>query len=402
MTEIKLCRSRLFLVAIFYAFLPSAFSAVPLAATPPMGWNSWNQFGCNISEKLIRDTADALISSGLKSAGYSTLIVDDCWQANKRDTQGRLYPDPVRFPPHLNGQSVMKDLVTYVHSKGLKFGLYTSVGEKTCGGRPATHDNERLDAETFASWGVDYIKLDECIDPIVWWPWNWRPWTHFRDHCKTMSGEVAHTGRPMTIEISNWGLDRVWEWAPSVGQLWRTGFDIKPNWTSVMGILDNQIGREHYAGPGHWNDPDMLEVGVEPLSETESRAHFSLWAILAAPLIAGNDLRNMPENVHQILTASEVIAIDQDSDGNQGKLVSDQKGLQIWARKLAARSQVAVVLLNRRETSEEVTANWAEIGLKPGPAAVRDLWEKRDLGVSVDHYSKLVPPHGAVMIKVSQ
>ena len=377
-----------------------AFAALPLAATPPMGWNSWNQFGCDINESLIRETADAMVERGLKSAGYDHVIIDDCWQAANRSSSGELQADPARFP------SGIKALADYVHARGLKFGIYTSVGNVTCQGRPGSQGHEWQDAKLFASWGVDYVKDDFCHRPSKLWPFTWWPWWKYRPHYEAMSAALRAADRPIVLGLCNWGWSHVWEWAGSIAESWRTTMDISPHWSSVMSILDQQIGKERYAGPGHWNDPDMLEVGVHPLTETESRAHFSLWAILAAPLIAGNDLRNMPDSIQRILTAPEVLAVDQDPAGIQGTLVSSRARLQVWARPLAgtrvgdARER-AVVLLNRRRSPKKITVRFSALGMTAASATIRDLWERTDLGIFQDSYTAVVPPHGAVMVKIT-
>ncbi len=382
------------------AFLIHAHSAFasPLALAPPMGWNSWNQFGCNINESLIRETADAMVARGLHAAGYEYVVIDDCWQAQARDSNGDLQPDPLRFPGGI------KALADYVHDRGLKFGIYTSVGNVTCQGKPGSRDHELQDANLFASWGVDYVKDDFCNRPDGWWPFTWWPWWDYKPHYAAMSDGLRKSERPIVLGLCNWGWNRVWKWGSSIAETWRTTMDIHPRWGSIMHILDRQIGKERYAGPGHWNDPDMLEVGVPPLTEVESRAHFSLWTILAAPLIAGNDLRKMSDSIQRILTASEVIAIDQDPAGRQGTLVSNDNGLQVWARHLGkTRSgETAIVLLNRRASTETITAHWSEIGLDAGPARVRNLWDRIDLGFFIGEFSALVPPHGVVMVKISQ
>jgi alpha-galactosidase len=360
-----------------------------IAETPPMGWNSWNQFGCNINETLIRETADAMVHSGMKKAGYRYIVVDDCWQAKERDENGNLQPDPERFP------SGMKALADYIHSKGLKFGLYTSVGKRTCEGYPASYNHEEQDAKTFASWEVDLVKDDFCIQGHFWWPW----WNYKR-HYEKMSESLRATGRPILLSLCNWGFGHVEEWGGSIAQMWRTTFDISPHWYRIMQIVDAQVGLEKYAGPNHWNDPDMLEVGNPPLTETESKAHFSLWAILTAPLFAGNDLRTMDHSIRAILTAPEVIAVNQDPAGIQGRRVYKKNGVQIWAKPMSDFSTVAVVLLNRTSSPKLITIDWETIGFFNSTGRVRNIWERKDLGTFKEEYSTEVMPHEAVMITV--
>ncbi|MEO7768316.1 MAG: glycoside hydrolase family 27 protein, partial [Ferruginibacter sp.] len=267
-----------------------------LALTPPMGWNSWNKFACNVDEKLIREVADAMVSTGMKEAGYNYINIDDCWHGD-RDSLGFIHPDPKRFP------SGMKALADYIHSKGLKMGIYSDAGAQTCGGRPGSRGFEFQDAMAYASWGIDYLKYDWCFTDGL----------KAEGAYKTITAALRKAGRPIVLSICEWGTDHPWVWGPSAGHLWRTTGDIfncfdciKDNgsWKAwgVMQILDKQEGLRKYAGPGHWNDPDMLEVGNGGFTPGENRAHFSMWAMLAAPLIAGNDLRSMTDEIRQVLT----------------------------------------------------------------------------------------------------
>ncbi|MEJ2678492.1 MAG: glycoside hydrolase family 27 protein [Gemmatimonadota bacterium] len=364
---------------------PSVPSAVarPLALTPPMGWNSWNHFGCDVSEKLIRETADAMVASGMKDAGYEYVVIDDCWQVS-RDKDGTLVADPERFP---HG---MKALADYVHSKGLKFGLYTDAGEKTCQGRPGTLGHEAQDARTFAAWGVDYVKEDWCYASGLDAPTQYRKFRQALDA----------TGRPIVLSICEWGSNRPWEWAPEIGNLWRTTGDISDSWNSMLSNLDQSAQHPTAAGPGHWNDPDMLEVGNGGMSDREYRAHFSLWAIQAAPLIAGNDLRTMSEETKKILTNPEVIAVDQDSLGVQGILLSEYPpDVQVWDKPLKDGSH-AVALLNRAEVPTRITVSFYRMGLRTDSVEVRDLWAHKDLGRFSGRYAATVPAHGAAMLRV--
>ncbi|HEV8133950.1 MAG TPA: alpha-galactosidase [Pyrinomonadaceae bacterium] len=362
-----------------------------VARTPPMGWNSWNKFGCAVNEQLIREMADAIVTSGMKDAGYVYLVIDDCWQID-RDAQGNILADPQRFP------SGMKALADYVHSKGLKFGLYSDAGMLTCQKRPGSRGYEFQDARQYAAWGVDYLKYDWCSTATQNAPASY----------SIMRDALLKAGRPIVFSICEWGTSKPWLWAKDVGNLWRTTGDIQDCWDckrdwggmGVVHILDLQDGLESYAGPGHWNDPDMLEVGNEGMTITEYRAHFSLWCILAAPLMAGNDLRNMTNEVKEILTNGEVIAVDQDSLGMQGRRVKRDGDREVWTKQLAAGGR-AVVLFNRGPKSQEISVSWTEIGYPQQIAAqVRDLWAHKDLGKLTGKFSAEVPSHGVVMVTV--
>ena len=354
-----------------------------LAQTPPMGWNSWNKFACNVSEQLIRETADAMVSSGMQSAGYQYVNIDDCWQVS-RDAQGTIVADAARFP------SGIKALADYVHSKGLKLGVYTDAGTLTCEKRPGSLGHELQDAKTYAAWGVDYVKIDWChaegLDPEV-------QYTKFRD-------ALAQAGRPIVFSICNWGVKAPWTWGPATGNLWRTTGDINDTWDRMSVIGFSQNGLEKFAGPGHWNDPDMLEVGNGGMKPDEYRVHMALWALLAAPLLSGNDLRNMTSETKEMLTNSEVIAVDQDAKGVQGHRVWDEGPLEIWAKSLADGSS-AVGLFNRGESELKITLDFKTLGIN-GRAKLRDLWQHKDVGVADDSYTAAVPKHGVVLLKVSK
>ncbi|HXI90851.1 MAG TPA: glycoside hydrolase family 27 protein [Blastocatellia bacterium] len=355
-----------------------------LARTPPMGWNSWNKFACNVSEQLIKEIADAMVATGMKKAGYQYVNIDDCWQVS-RDSAGNIVADPTRFP------GGMKALADYVHAKGLKLGIYTDAGTMTCEKRPGSLDHELQDAKTYAAWGVDYVKIDWChtegLDPQ-------KQYAKFRD-------ALAQCGRPIVFSICNWGRNQPWTWGPATGNLWRTTGDIQDNWASVLKILDNP-SQQHAeaAGPGGWNDPDMLEVGNGKMTDAEYRSHFSLWAMMAAPLIAGNDLRSMSQATKDILMNAEVIAIDQDAAGKQGTRIRVEGGSEVWAKPLKQKGAVAVVLFNRGEAAADISANWGEVGLPSGKAKVRDLWAHTDRGVFTDSFKANVPPHGVMMLKI--
>ena len=368
-----------------------------LAPTPPMGWNSWNKFGCNVSEDMIKSMADAVVKSGMKDAGYVYVNIDDCWQVS-RDEHANIVPDPQRFP---HGMKAVGD---YIHSLGLKFGVYSDAGSKTCAGRPGGHGHEYQDALEYASWGVDYLKYDWCNTTTQNGPASYA----------NIRKALDASGRPIVLSICEWGTNKPWLWGEEVGgNLWRTTGDIQDRWggqkkwpdgsccsNGVLAILDQQATIYSYAGPGHWNDPDMLEVGNGGMTDTEYRSHFSLWAILAAPLIAGNDLRDMRPEIHDILTNKEVIAVDQDALGREGERVAKNGDLEVWAKQLKDGSR-AVILLNRSETEQRIPVKWQEIGYPEHlNAAVRDLWEHRDLGKFTGEFSAQVAPHAVVMVTV--
>lgn len=353
------------------------------AATPPMGWNSWNKFACNVNEQIMKEVADAMVSSGLKAAGYQYVNVDDCWQVG-RDADGTIVADPQRFP------SGMKALADYVHSKGLKFGLYTDVGKHTCEKRPGSYGYELQDAKTYASWGVDYIKVDWCdsgdLDPE-------KAYANFRD-------ALAQAGRPIVFSICDWGVKAPWRWGPKTGNLWRTTGDIKDDWDRMTLLGFSQSGLEKFAGPGHWNDPDMLEVGNGGMNGIEYRTHMSLWVLLAAPLLAGNDIRSMSTETKEILTNAEVIAVDQDKRGEQGHRVWQEGLLEIWVKPLSDGSK-AVGLFNRTESAMTMTLAPSAIGVQ-ATAKLRDLWQHKDLGTIKGGFSADVPKHGVVLLRVSE
>jgi hypothetical protein len=352
------------------------------AETPPMGWNSWNKFGCRIDERLIRETADALVASGMLAAGYNYLNIDDCWEARSRAANNELVVDSARFP------SGMQALVDYVHSKGLKVGIYSSGGTATCQGRPATLDHELQDAQTFARWEIDYVKYDNCHAKNL--PEQLR--------FKTMIDAVKATGRSMTFSICEWGEARPWLWGRRLGgQLWRTTEDIRDSWLSMLGILDQQVGLESYSGPDGWNDPDMLEVGNGNMSHDEYVAHFSLWALLNAPLIAGNDVRAMSNLTRSILMNRDVITVDQDWSGRQGYRVRDDGAHEVWAKPMSDGGW-AVVLLNRSTESAPIRLTLTELGIRNTRRA-KDLWTNAVFSVR-GSVARLVPAHGAVMLRI--
>ena len=372
-------------------------TATVLAATPPLGWNSWNTFECNISETLIKAVADKFVSSGMQAAGYQYVNLDDCWM-NGRDSSGNLQWNASKFP------SGIPALAAYLHGKGLKLGIYETPNTVTCVGiyggispsvAVGSLGHEAADAKTFASWGVDFLKYDLCKGQ--------------RGGFATMRDALRATGRPIVYSINPGnGADDL---CPpnsctlnlvSIANMWRIGFDINASWASVTSLIDQDAALYSYAGPGHWNDPDMLEVG-NGLSATEDISHFSMWAMLGAPLIAGNDIRSMSSATTAVLTNAEVIAVDQDPLGDQGRLVATPAAnLQVWSKTLAGTNSRAVVLLNRTGGSASITAPWSALGLPAGSATVRDLWSHTDLGSFTNSYTaSAIPSHGVVMLRIT-
>jgi hypothetical protein len=382
-----------------YFFLNSAAFTQPdkddgLALTPPMGWNSWNSFQTDINEIRIKEIADAMVSSGMRDAGYQYLVLDDGWMANERNKDGALYGDPEKFP------SGMKSLGDYIHSKGLKFGIYECRGYLTCQKLPGSYNHEEQDMKTFASWGVDYVKLDGCYAER-----NKRP---SDVDLSIYRAAIKKSGRPMVLSISDFG-NGSWAWgAKDYANLWRTSYDIRPNMASILysantsggnGVIDSAFnGLWQFAGPGHWNDPDMLEVG-NLKSITQDELHFSLWCILAAPLMAGNDLRNMPDSIKNILSAKEVIVVDQDPRGFQGYKVLDNGKQQVYNKPLCD-GTTAVLLINTAKENADVKVPWDQIGLQ-GSQKVRDLWKRKDLGYFNNFFvAKDLAQYGHLLIKV--
>jgi alpha-galactosidase len=374
-----------------------------LAMTPPMGWNTWNKFACNVDEKLIRQTADAIVSSGLKDAGYSYVVIDDCWHG-ERDEQGFIHPDAKRFP------SGIKALSDYVHAKGLKLGIYSDAGWKTCGGRPGSRGYEYQDAFAYASWGVDYLKYDWCNTDKL----------NAEGAYTTMREALKAAGRPIVFSLCEWGQNKPWEWAKDVGQLWRTTGDIYPcfdcekkygDWSAwgAMRILDRQVDLRKYAGPGHWNDPDMLEVG-NGMSASEDRAHFSMWCMLAAPLMMGHDISNMSKVTKEILTNRLAIAIDQDALGIQGFKLMGKNGIEIWFKPLD-QGAWAVCFLNRSEKSKKIEWDWSTQSVKDDMSgrdadfahvsyALRDVWSGKAWGSTRLPLNAKVPSHDVLMLRL--
>jgi len=376
-----------------------------LAQTPPMGWNSWNTFACNIDEKLVRETADAMVASGMRDAGYRYVNIDDCWHG-ERDAQGVIQPDPKRFP------SGIESLADYVHSKGLKIGIYSDAGSKTCGGHPGSQGHEYQDALQYAKWKIDYLKYDWCNteerNPI--------------EAYRTMAQALLAAGRPMILSICEWGDNKPWLWAQPIGHLWRTTGDITNCWDCVIGhgswsshgvmqILDKQDGLRKYAGPGRWNDPDMMEVG-NMSTVGEDRAHFAMWAMLAAPLIAGNDIRSMTAATRTILINKEVIAVDQDALGIPGFPYKKEDGVEIWFRPLSGNAW-AVAVLNRNSDARKVSLNWKqeEVGdalhqlnaeFDQHLYKIRDIFAHSDTASTAQPLKITVPGHDVLMYRLEK
>ncbi len=349
-----------------------------------MGWNSWNYFAEKVTDAIIRGQADAMVSKGMKAAGYVYVNIDDTWEG-QRNAQGIIQTNS-KFPD-------TKALADYVHGKGLKLGIYSSPGPKTCANYEGSYGHEEQDAQQYAAWGIDYLKYDWCSAERVYKPGD------MQAAYKKMHDALRRTGRPIVYSLCQYGLQRVWSWGASVGgNLWRTTGDIEPNYDRMALIGFGQNGLERFAGPGHWNDPDMLEVGNGKMNLDENRTHMSLWCLLAAPLLAGNDLRKTTPETLAILTNPEVIAVDQDPADIQGHRVWQEGPLEVWMKPLADGSK-AVGLFNRGESPMEVRVNFGDIGVS-GSATVRDLWAKKDLGSFQASYSAEVPTRGVVMIKV--
>ncbi|KAG2730625.1 hypothetical protein I3843_01G297000 [Carya illinoinensis] len=352
-----------------------------LALTPPMGWNSWNFFACNINETVIKETADALISTGLADLGYVHVNIDDCWSSSKRNSENQLVPDPKTFP------SGIKDLADYVHAKGLKLGIYSDAGVFTCQVRPGSLYYENDDAEMFASWGVDYLKYDNCFNLGV------KP----EERYPPMRDALNGTGRTIFYSICEWGVDDPALWAGKVGNSWRTTDDINDSWASMTTIADLNDKWAAYAGPGGWNDPDMLEVGNGGMTYQEYRAHFSIWALMKAPLLIGCDVRNMTAETFEILTNKEVIAVNQDPLGIQGRKVhvtGTDGCLQVWAGPLSGH-RLVVALWNRCSKVATITAGWDVLGLESNTVvSIRDLWQQKDITEdAVSSFSGRVDAH---------
>jgi alpha-galactosidase len=392
------------LFAVTAASLAYSQKQQGLAPTPPMGWNSWNKFGCDVSDTLIRQTADAMVASGMKDAGYEYVVIDDCWQVD-RTAGGTIIADPVRFPGGI------KAVADYVHSKGLKFGLYSCAGTKTCQGRPGGHGYEKVDAETYARWGVDYLKYDWCNSKGL----------NAIEAYRAMRDALYASGRPVVFSICEWGENAPWEWAGDVGHLWRTTGDISPvfdgkidhgTWMSngVMSIVEMRGDIRSASGPGHWNDPDMLEVG-NGMSAAEDRSHFTLWCLLAAPLMSGNDVRTMTPEIRSVLTNKEVISVDQDPLGIQGFMDVRTDSVETWVKPMA-HGRWAVAFLNRSTTPKQVRHTWnaseitdtlthRSIDAAHVTYDVRDLWKQEDVGTTAAALEARIPSHDIILLRLS-
>ncbi len=359
-----------------------------LALTPPMGFNNWNSTHCRaeFNESMVKGIADIFVDKGLKDAGYQYVNLDDCWALPNRDADGKLVPDPVRFP---NG---IKAVADYAHSKGLKLGIYTSAGTKTCDsvGFPGALGHEYSDAQQFADWGVDYLKYDNCNNQGV----------DAKLRYTTMRDALRATGRPIVYSICEWGQNKPWEWAADVGHLWRTTGDISDSWGSMLSILKQNLPLAPHAGPGHWNDPDMLEVGNGGMTDTEYRSHFSMWSVMAAPLLIGSDLRSASAETFEILSNKEVIAVDQDPLGKQGSVVSSEGGRWVVAKEMRDGSRT-VALFNESGSPQRIATTAAAVGLPDAHAyTLRDLWQHRSYNTA-GTISATVPAHGTVLVRVA-
>ena len=376
-----------------------------LAKTPPMGWNSWNRFRCDVNEKLIREAAQAMVSSGMKDDGYVYIIIDDCW-AGGRDSLGFIYADSTRFP------SGMKALGDYIHSLGLKFGIYTDAGWQTCAGKPGSRGYEYQDAIMYAKWGVDYVKDDFCFADSL----------SAIGSYTTMRNAIYSAGRPMVFSLCEGGDHQPWLWGKEVGHLWRTTCDIYAAFDSleyhngwhalgILKIIDLQKNIRQYSGPDHWNDPDMLEVG-NGMTVNEDRAHFSMWCMLAAPLIAGNDLFHMKKETADILMNKDAIAVDQDTLGVSGFPYSENGSMEIWAKPLAG-GDWAICFLNRGSEPQNVNFSWKsntiidtltgrELNSQRNNYLIRDLWKHKQVGTTAKDFKAVVPSHDVVMLRLKK
>jgi len=350
-----------------------------LAPTPPMGWNSWNHFNTTVSDAIIRQQAQAIVSSGMQAVGYSYIIIDDGWQGT-RDANGNIQSNS-KFPD-------MAGLAHYIHGLGLKIGIYSSPGPTSCAGYVGSYGHEIQDAQTFASWHIDYLKYDWCSAAG-------NPQATFLK----MYNALQATGQTITYSIDRYGMNKVWSWGASVGaNLWRTGEDVKDVYYEMAEIGFGQEGLELFAGPGHWNDPDMLQIGNGGMSENEYQTQMSLWCILSAPLVASNDIKAMTPNTLRLLSNSEVIAVDQDALGIPGKRVWQQGPLEVWV-KLLADGGKAVGVFNRTLGTTPIPLRFKLIGVT-SPVDARDLWSHADLGLINDGYVVMVPVHGAALLKL--
>jgi alpha-galactosidase len=377
---------------------PKATAALSkVALTPPMGWNSWNYFAGKVTDKDIRASADQIVATGMKDAGYIYVNIDDTWEG-ERDANGVLHTNS-KFPD-------MKALADYVHSKGLKIGIYSSPGPKTCAGFEGSYNHETQDAQLYAQWGIDYLKYDACsyIQEVM----EKQAPNDKAEQMRMMRAAYAKmdkalkaTGRPIVYSFCQYGMDASWEWAPSAGgNLWRTTGDISPRWDRMFVILNEQAGLDKYAGPGHWNDPDMLEVGNGKLTLAENRLHFSMWAMLAAPLLAGNDLPNMKPEIKAILTNRDVIAIDQDALGKQGSRAYSEGEVEVWTRHLSG-GAMAIAVINAGDTrysTHPFHLDLRKLGLK-GTQTGKDLWTGKTVKLT-DNEPLELASHDVLLVRI--
>jgi alpha-galactosidase len=379
-----------------------------LAMSPPMGWNSWNTFETNIDEKLVKETADIMVASGMAASGYNYIVLDDGWMAKERDANGNLVPDPIKFP---NG---MKNLIDYVHSKGLKFGLYNCAGTSTCAGYPGTRGYEYQDARFYANLNIDYLKYDWCNTAGI----------NASEAYATMSNALKTAGKPIVFSLCEWGDNKPWDWAKPIGNLWRISGDIYPcfdceyhheegNWSSwgFMKILEMRKDIRKYSGPDQWNDFDMLEVG-NGMTVTEDKSHFAMWCMVSSPLIAGNDVRKMSKETLAILTNKELIAVNQDKLGIQGFKLSEDDGLEVWVKPLAE-GNWAITFLNRTEEFKEINFDWKknlikdvdfgfEADFNTTTFKIKNLWKNKEVGTTKKNFSSEIASHDVIVLKLTK
>ena len=393
-------RKALSTAATFLLVATTAWSQQVLTPTPPMGWNSWNFFATTVSERDVRQAVDVMVLSGMREAGYTYVNIDGGWQG-KRDSHGVIHPNE-KFPD-------MKALADYIHSKGFKFGMYSSPGPTTCGGFEGSYGHEDQDAQLYASWGVDLLKYDECsLLQIMRKEAPDNPEKQeeiLRAAYEKMHQAILKTGRPMVYSFCEFGnATKAWEWGPAAGgHMWRTSDDIKPEYYRIMTIAAQQEGLGQYSGPDHWNDPDMLEVGNGNLSLDEDMTHMTMWAMLAAPLIAGNDLPSMTPAVKSILVNGDVIAIDQDKSGKPGERLFTKGSVQIWGKKLSD-GTYALALFNLntlRTDTKGIKIPLAKLGLQ-GNVTAKDVWKGKDIGMINADTTFEIPRHGVVLLKLHE
>ncbi|MDA3853711.1 MAG: glycoside hydrolase family 27 protein [Bacteroidales bacterium] len=375
-----------------------------LALTPPMGWNSWNTFATNINEQMIKETADAMVEAGLLDAGYEYLVLDDGWMAKQRDENGKLYGDPKRFP------SGMKALGDYIHAKGLKFGIYNCAGNQTCGGYPGSRGHEYMDAQSYADWGVDYLKYDWCNTGKI----------NAESAYITMRDALYATEKPIVLSICEWGDNKPWKWGKDVGHAWRVTGDIINCWDCEVGhgswassgiwkIINMRKEIRQYAGPGHWNDYDMMEVG-NGMTDAEDRSHFVMWSMLASPLIMGNDVRSASEETLKTLVNKEIIAVNQDSLGIQGFRFTNENNIEIWLKPLS-NDEWAMSFINMTDESIDLEFDWLEhemgdnlnnryLDFSNSKYEIRDLLKHEKMGDTKELLKATIGSHDVLLIKL--